>query len=83
MKYTVVWLKAAQDKLAELWLQANDRTGLTAASNRIDQELRVDPYLNSQGHAHGYRFRAFGLLTVTYTVSDDDQLVTVGMVWLS
>lgn len=42
MIYTVVWDQTALDDLAEIWMQATNRNAVSAASNRIDRELRVD-----------------------------------------
>ena len=38
-RYTVVWVRSAQDELAELWLEAADRNAVTTAAQAIDQEL--------------------------------------------
>lgn len=33
MKYTVMWAKSAEDHLADLWLQAEDRESIRRASD--------------------------------------------------
>lgn len=38
-RYTVVWVKSAQDELADLWLDAPDRNAIRVAVHAIDQEL--------------------------------------------
>ncbi len=43
MKYTVVWVPAAQDALARLWLRASDRQAVSDAADRIEVTLRHDP----------------------------------------
>jgi hypothetical protein len=40
-RYTVVWHPAALSDLAELWLESRSRQSLAAASNEIDQLLRL------------------------------------------
>jgi hypothetical protein len=44
MSFTVIWLNRATGQLTDLWMTAPDRAGVTAASNRIDRQLAVDPY---------------------------------------
>lgn len=43
MSHTVVWLPAAEEELAELWLTASDRDAITRASLEIECLLRIDP----------------------------------------
>jgi hypothetical protein len=51
MKHTVVWLKAAQDLLATLWVNASNRQDITDAANVIDAQLRSDPYAYSESRS--------------------------------
>jgi hypothetical protein len=75
MKCTVVWSKEAEAKLAELWLNGAAKTGITAAANWIDRQLRLNPQLGTSDGA------AFVLqripLTVRYHHSPPDCLVTI------
>ncbi len=43
MKYTVVWVPAADDALARLWLQAADRQTVSDAADRLEVALGNDP----------------------------------------
>ncbi len=66
MKYTVVWLKAAQDLLATIWLNSANRQDITCdAANVIDAQLRVDPYAYSESRSTEndriLLFRPFGV----------------------
>ncbi len=36
MRYTVVWTRAAQDQLADLWLRAANRNLVTQAAFAVD-----------------------------------------------
>ncbi len=36
MRYTVIWTPVALDSLAAIWIQAEDRNAVAAASNEID-----------------------------------------------
>jgi plasmid stabilization system protein ParE len=68
MPFTVVWLPAAQDALAEIWVQAADRQAV-ADADRIDRAL---------GRAKdGYRVYADPPLAVGFEVSPDDCMVRV------
>jgi hypothetical protein len=55
MKYTVVWIRAALDELANLWNNAPDRNDVTAASNLIDSILKSVPYSNSESREGNLR----------------------------
>jgi hypothetical protein len=41
-RYMVVWHGSAQDELADLWIKAPDRNGVTSAAHLIDVELSQD-----------------------------------------
>jgi hypothetical protein len=43
MKYTVIWKPAAEQKLADIWLQSTDRQAVTDAADRIDRLLKYSP----------------------------------------
>jgi hypothetical protein len=82
MKFTVVWLKAAQDLLAVLWMNAPNRQEITDAANAIDAQLRADPYAYSESRAtDNRRILIFPPLGVAFEVSDTDCLGTVYAVW--
>jgi hypothetical protein len=43
MKYTVSWKKAAQARLAELWLESTQQAEVSAAADEIDRVLALRP----------------------------------------
>jgi hypothetical protein len=43
MKYTVLWVRRAEAKLAHIWNKAVDRTKVARAANAIDADLRANP----------------------------------------
>ena len=45
MKFTVVWTPSALNKLANLWMQAEDAQAVTNSANRIERELKFDAHL--------------------------------------
>ena len=81
MTYTVVWTPSSQGDLATLWLSASDRNAVAAASDYFDEQLRVDPYADSESRPLNKRVMFAKPLGIVYQVSDDDRLVTVLGVW--
>jgi hypothetical protein len=74
-RYTVVWHQMAQDRLALLWLSAEDRSQVSAAANAIDQELAEDPTTRGVEVSPGL-FELTALpLRVLFQVSEPDRLV--------
>jgi len=81
MRWTVTWRSSAQNHLATLWVNAQDRSAVRAAADTIDANLARDPYAQSESRASGLRIMIVAPLAVLYEVSDDDRLVTVLAVW--
>ena len=52
MRYTVLWSPDAENDLAAIWLDANDRTAVTAAGDQIDAFLHQDAHLQGESR-HG------------------------------
>ena len=81
MNYTVVWLKAAQDHLADTWVAAPDKAAVTSAANLIDAILKHSPFAYSRPRSGGDRVIYVSPLGVAFTVSTADRMVTVWEVW--
>ena len=80
MRRTVTWDPAASDELLRLWLQeSNKRNAITIASHRIEQMLRFGATIYGQPSGSD-RTLTVAPLSVLYTVSDADMLVTVWQV---
>lgn len=80
MRFTVIWSLAAQNQLAELWMNSANRNAVTAAQYRIDQILQIDP--EQQGVLfYGDYLLVVPPLRVVYRVNRDDMQVVVEMVW--
>jgi hypothetical protein len=76
MRYTVVWTDAALNQLADRWSTAPDREAVRAAADQIDPYLAIDP--NNKGEEfYGDRLVVIPPLSVVFSVSDDDRVVTV------
>lgn len=76
-RYTVVWVQSVEDELVELWLAANDRNDITAATHSVDQKLGSDAARKGEELAEGLRSLNIPPLRIVFTVSEDDRLVEV------
>ena len=54
-RYTVVWVKSAEDELVELWIASSDRSAVAAATHEIDRQLTTDPALKGEFLREGLR----------------------------
>jgi hypothetical protein len=76
-RYTVVWLTSAQNDLAQLWIDAEDRKAVEEAGNAIDRELANDPGGKGTPVSEGLRALDIEPLRVTFTFEDADRLAKV------
>ena len=81
MKWTVVWQPEAERRLAELWMNSNDRMAITQASHALDQALRRSPEIVGESRDMGRRILLVPPLAVIYTFQPEDRLVKVISVW--
>jgi hypothetical protein len=82
VNYRVVWTPAAEQELAAVWLAAPDRTAVTAASFRLDQDLSREPYNIGFDRDQPVNRTATDLpLGVDYEIVEEDKLVRVLRVW--
>jgi hypothetical protein len=81
MKYTVIWKQAADQLLAQIWLDAVDRAKVTKAAHEIDQSLSVDANEKGESRDKGRRILLVPPLGVTFTVNELDRMVSVAAVW--
>jgi plasmid stabilization system protein ParE len=81
MTYTVVWKPAAEDDLARIWNNADDRSQVSRAADTIDVILRNSPFTYSEERDSPSRVMFIEPLGVNFDVSDADCLVTVWAIW--
>ena len=81
MKFTVVWQPAALNKLADLWVQADDQVAVAQAANTIDKQLTQQPQTAGESRQGDLRILICPPLAVYFTVSMQDYLVSVIAVW--
>ena len=79
-RYTVVWLEDAQDELAQIWLDAEDRQAVTQASADIDPTLAVDPESKGDHLAEGLWRLRMPPLEVAFTIREQDRTVEISNV---
>jgi plasmid stabilization system protein ParE len=76
MRFTVVWLPAAEDQLALIWIQAPDQQAVADAANRIERALQSNA--DRKGVLHEDLRIYFDLpLIVAFEVSLADRLVEI------
>lgn len=81
MTFTVVWTEAAERELSAIWLSSTNRAFISAAANKIDETLRVDPDQQGESRNPGQRILLETPLGVTFEILTDDNLVRVLDVW--
>ena len=78
MKYTIEYTLDADNELAEVWLQANDRLLITRSMAMLERDLAFDPF--AQGHARHsplQRIAMFGYVGAFYEIIPDDYNVII------
>jgi hypothetical protein len=81
MKYLVDWLPDAEQELADLWLNAADRSVITQAAYSIDQRLQDDPETAGESRPNDRRILFGPPRGVIFRVHQDSRRVEVHHVW--
>ena len=81
MTYTVLWKSDAEDQLARLWMDAENRNAVRRAADKIDQLLGDDPLKQGESRSAGVRVMFVDPLAVFYQVQEQDRTVWVARVW--
>jgi hypothetical protein len=81
MNFTVVWVGSAERKLADIWLAANDRAGVTQSARVIERELASHPDAVGESRDLVQRVLFLPPLGVRYEVSMQDRLARILHVW--
>ncbi len=76
-RYTVVWVKSAQDELADLWLNSSERNAVTTAVDAIDRELGEDAPSKGSEVCEGLRSFFAPPLKAIFSVYEDDRIAEV------
>ncbi len=76
MIFTVLWKPLAEEELASIWIDAQDRQTISAAANEIDKLLRVDPQSQGESRSGSQRVLIMEPLVVAFEVEEDDRRVS-------
>ena len=84
MIYTVVWRPAAENQLADLWINSSDQREVSKAADEMDNRLRHNPQAQGESRAsENVRILVIEPLAALFEISDADCLVAVLKVWRS
>ncbi len=81
MKFTVLWSPDAEDDLAAIWLDADDKNAITLAGNQIDASLLQDAHLQGESRDGQLRILFAPPLAIDFEVIEDDRIARVLTVW--
>lgn len=81
MSYSVVWLPAAENELAALWMVSSNRAGVNRASVELDRVLAANGPSEGESRASGLRITFVPPLAVIFQVDESTKTVFVGRVW--
>ena len=81
MKYTVLWAPTAEQDLAAIWMEAEDRGTVASAANTIDALLAADAHLRGESRSGSLRIMFVPPLGVDFEVLQEDRTVFVVAVW--
>jgi mRNA-degrading endonuclease RelE of RelBE toxin-antitoxin system len=77
MRYSVLWSPDAEDRLAEIWLEAADRNDVTRAQAIVDEELATNPESKGTEVSEGLRRFKSEPLVVLFEIQTGARLVKV------
>ena len=75
--FLVEWNSAAENSLADIWMNASDPKAVTIAQTAIDRQLARDPIGNGQHVREGLYRIIVSPLVVYYSVEDSTRTVEV------
>lgn len=81
MKYTVVWIRWAEDAYVKIWRQASDHAAIWSAAQEIDALLESNPHDAGESRSGDERILLKQPLGVLFLVDQDQPIVRVLWVW--
>jgi hypothetical protein len=81
MTFSVLWLPVAEQQLAEVWVNASDKTAVTEAAREIDRVLRLNPDRVGESRPDGRRILLEAPLGVVYRIDYANAVVRVVGMW--
>lgn len=77
MKWTVVWLKEAEEKLANAWLNSTEKVAIAEASNRIEGLLRLSPEKCGTKYDQHLRLLICHPLAIIFSIDEPNRIVRI------
>jgi hypothetical protein len=81
MKYAVVWMPVAEQRLTQLWLGSRMRHAISDAADQIDAALERNPHDCGESRDGDRRVMHKQPLGVLFEINDDGRQVRVLSVW--
>ena len=81
MKYKVVWTRAAESRLAQMWLASRMRHLIKEAADEIDASLAQNPYDSGESRDADRRVTFLWPVGVLFTIDEIQKQVKVVSVW--
>jgi hypothetical protein len=81
VRYTVVWTLRAEKELAQVWLEASDKSQLSAVANELERLLRENDAARRASGVGNIGVLGIAPLSVAYAISDADHLITIFTAW--
>jgi hypothetical protein len=81
VRFTVLWARSAERQLAQLWLNAGDRSALRDAADRLDAALAERADSLGESRSGDVRIAFAPPLAVEFEVLEKDRTARVLAVW--
>ena len=82
MKFTVTWIKSAENRLADLWMGSRIASQITRAADRLDGLLAEKPLVVGESRSANLRIAFEHPLAINYLVDETTKRVVIVDVWL-
>jgi hypothetical protein len=81
VNYAVVWLPAAENELAAIWVASADRNAVTRAAAELDRRLAENGPEEGDSRPNNMRITFARPLAVLFRVDATARSVSVGRAW--
>ena len=81
MRWSVLWKPRAEEQLARIWLEAEDRQAVRAAADFLDAELSQAPMSVGESRSGSVRVAFAAPLGFELEAAEPDRVVYVLAVW--
>ena len=81
MNFTVVWVPAAEQELAAVWLRSADRDAVTTAVDALERRLATAPQTEGESREGTERVTFERPVAINFRVDAVGRRVVVGRVW--